>query len=290
MSGIKFNHVFAVLLLLCVVSAFIIPRKTSGVRAHVQGIFYPVAKPARMIASSLRGRMDRMDDKRPVNEVAAENERLRGTVASLMAQVEHLASRVAEGEKFGDPGKDAKRVAVMGNDPQSRDSLSVVGRFDATLFNQPALYNYGLAGRFERAGLTGAQVRLITDRSFSVTGRFATFVDHGHGNVEWREIETPPPLVEGAGNGVMTIKNIEYKDAVEQAKIVPGTWVVVADKDYLPTLQNQRLGRVVSVKRQPHAPQWADIEVQPEWNLMALTQVWVMTQPDAQRSTISQAR
>ena len=280
MSHVKFNHVFALLVLLCILSAFVFPRSTSGIRAHVQGMFYPVAKPARAIASSVRGSLDRIDDKRPAGDIAAENQRLKGVVASLSAQVEHLSSRVAEGEQFGEVGKDAKRIAVMGNDPQSRDSLSVVGRFDATLFNQPALYSYGLAGRFERAGLTGAQVRLITDRSFSVTGRFARFVDNGQGGMVWRELETKPAIVAGAGNGVMMITNLEYKEAVEDAKIGEGTWVVLADREYPPMLQNQKLGRVVSVRRQAEAALWADIEVRPEWNLMALTQVWVLRDPN----------
>jgi hypothetical protein len=241
-----------------------------------------------MIASALRGPSGRLDDRRAAGEIVAENERLKIALAGLTAQVELLHSRVAEGEQFGEVGRYTKRVAVMGNDPGSRDSLSVVGRFDATLLNQPAVYNYGLAGRFERAGLTGAQVRLITDRSFSATGRFGAFVSDGVGGILFDAKSTVPPLVEGYGNGVMMVKNLEF-EAAARAGIGEGTWVVLEDKDYPPVLKHQKLGRVVSVKKRPEAPLWADIEVRPEWNLMALTQVWVLRSPNEERSANSQA-
>ncbi len=281
MSHVRFNHVFAVLLLLSVLSAFVFPRQTSGVRAHVQGIFYPVAKPARMIASSLRRPAERLNDNRAGGDIVAENERLKIALANLTAQVALLHSRVAEGEQFGEAGKYTKRVAVMGNDPAARDSLSVVGRFDATLLNQPAIYNYGLAGRLERAGLSGAQVRLITDRSFRATGRFGSFVDKGAGDIQFVPDETLRPLIEGAGNGVMMITNLKLED-VSKAAIGKGTWVVLDDKDYPPVLIHEKIGRVVSVAPQPESPLWANIEVQPEWNLMALTQVWVLQRPKDQ--------
>lgn len=277
MSHVRFNHVFVVLLLLSVGSAFVLPRKTSGVRAHVQGIFYPIAKPARTIASTLRGRFDGPTDNRSAKDVVAENERLKVALASLTAQIEHLHGRVAEGEQFGDVGKNVRRVAVMGNDPASRDSLSVVGTFEPTLINQPALYTYGVVGRFERAGLSGAQLRLITDRSFSATGKFGAFGDDGNGGIAFFPKKTKAPLIEGYGNGVMMIKNLEYKDVVGNgAQIGKGTWVVLDDREYAPNLENRKLGRIVSIKKQSEAPLMADIEVRPEWNLMALTQVWVL--------------
>ncbi len=289
MSHVRFNHVFGLLLVLSVLSAFVFPRKTSNVRAHVQGIFYPVAKPARMIASTLRGPFDRLEEKRPADEIIAENRRLRGAVASLTAQVDHLLSRVAEGEQFRTAGLHTKRIAVMGNDPASRDSLSVVGPFDAALLDQLALYTDGLAGKFERAGLSGAQVRLVTDRSFSATGQFGRFGDNGKGGIGFIAQDTTPPLVEGIGNGAMMIKNLEYAYVVNDAQIGAGAWVVLADKEYPPLLQNQKLGRVVSVKKRPEAPSWADIELRPEWNLMALTQVWVLKSP-GNASAMNEAR
>ena len=278
MSHLRFHHVFTVLLLLCLLSAFAFPKKTSGVRAHVQGIFYPVAKPARFIASTVRGRMGGPQDKRAATDIVEENERLKGAVASLTGQMELLLTRVAEIEQFGPVGKYCKQVAVMGNDPGSRDSLSVPGRFDVSLINQPVLYVGGIAGRFERAGLTGAQVRLVTDRSFSATARFGTFTRNQDGTEGFRGKDTTPPLVEGYGNGVMMIRNIEYKEASEQ--VAEGMWVVLDDNDYPSLIQYQKLGKVISVKKRPEAPLWADIEVQPEWNLMALTSVMVLQRPN----------
>ena len=156
-----------------------------------------------------------------------------------------------------------------------RDSLSVQGAFDATLLGQPVLYVGGLAGTVERAGLGGAQVRLVTDRSFNASARVGTFAVDVHGGVKFRSPEgLPPALVEGTGRGGMIIKNIHHKDAVEHVPV--GAWVVLDDKDYPITLAHQKLGRVVSVRKRVEAPLMADIEVKPEWNLMALREVMVL--------------
>jgi hypothetical protein len=276
MSQVKFNHVFTCLLLLSLVSAFVFPRKTSNVRAHVQGIFYPVAKPARVIASTIRGRMDRPTDSRPADTIVEENQRLKNTVANLSWQVEMLQARVAEGERLGPIEKWCKRVTVMGSDSGTRDSLSVVGSFDASLINQPALYEGGLAGTFERAGATGAQVRLVTDRSFSATGCFGTFNPEPNGGIGFTPKMTRAPLVEGLGRGVMISKHMEYKEAMD-AKIGDGTWVVLEDKQFSQPVQRVKIGRVVSVKKRVESPLWADIELRPEYNLMALNAVMVFT-------------
>ncbi len=278
MSKVKFNHVFTVLLLLSLLSAFVLPRQTSGARAHIQGIFYPVAKPARTIASTLRGRFDGPEDKRAASDIVDENERLKLAVSSLTGQMEQLITRVAETEQFGPVGQFCKRVPVMGNDPASRDSLSVQGRFDVSLLNQPVLYIGGMAGRLERAGLTGAQVRLVTDRSFSATGRFGTFGTNELGLPAFQGKETTPPIVEGVGNGVMMVRNLEYKEAAEH--VTEGMWVALDDQEYPSIIRYQKLGKVVSIKKRPESPLWADIEVRPEWNLMALTKVMVLQKPD----------
>jgi len=274
MSRIKFNHVFAGLLLLSLVSAFVFPKKTSAVRANVQSVFYPVAKPSRMIASALRGPFDRPADKRAEKDVVAENHRLRATVANLMGQIDELRKIVSERAEFGDIGNFCTPVPVMGSDPAGRDSLSVLGTFDVNLFGQPVLYIGGLAGTIERAGVSGAQVRLVTDRSFSASASIGSFATDVYGEEKFRAAEgLPSALVEGTGRGGMIIKNIEYEDAVKHVR--EGASVVLDDKDFPPILARQTLGRVVSVKKRPEAPLMADIEVRPEWNLMALREVMV---------------
>ncbi len=284
MSHFRFNHVFTGLLLLSILSAFVFPKKTSGLRAHVQGVFYPVAKPVRMIASALRGPVDRPVDKRPAHDVIVENNRLREAVASLTGQIDVLRAVADEGERFGNAAQFCKRVAVMGNDPAARDSLSVQGSFDPSLVNQPVLYIGGLAGRFERAGLTGAQVRLVTDRGFRATGRFGTFGDNGAGSVAFfPKKNTLLPFVQGYGKGVMMITNLKLED-VEKGQIAVGVWVVLEDREYPLLLNHKTLGKIVSITKRPEAPLWVDIEVRPEWNLMALNYVMVLTKQGEQAS------
>ena len=125
-------------------------------------------------------------------------------------------------------------------------------------------------------------MRLVTDRSFRATGRFGTFGVNEHGMTVFLPKDTTPPLVEGMGNGVMMIKNLEYDKAVKDVKVTEGMWVALDDPDYPSILAGQKIGKVVSIRRQPEAALWADIEVRPEWNLLALTNVMVLQPPNEQ--------
>ena len=51
MSFIRFNHVFAALMILSIITGFILdPIYTEPTRGQLQGVFYPVSRPARRIA------------------------------------------------------------------------------------------------------------------------------------------------------------------------------------------------------------------------------------------------
>ncbi len=277
MSNVRFNYVFIVLLLASFLSAFVFPARTSVARASVQGMFYPVARPSRAIASRLRAKFDPPADPRAPRDILIENERLRTALASLTGQIEHLQKIASDRERFGNIGKYCTPVAVMGNDPARRDSLSIQGAYSSELIGRPALYIGGLAGVIERAGVGGAQVKLVTDRSFgAVTALFGSFQQDAEGRIFFSQRDTTKAaVVEGAGMGTMRIRNFQVKD-LQAAKVSEGDWVVLDDNDYPALLKNAKLGRVISIKKSADAALVADVEVRPEWNLMALNEVMVL--------------
>src|SRR5262245_24033275 len=104
MSWIRFNHVFAVLLVVSALSAFVIPeRYTTKVQPQVEGLFYPIARPARVLAGSLSGRFSRPDvkDTRDVETLRTENEELRQELAGRLRELEELRLREGERSKLG---------------------------------------------------------------------------------------------------------------------------------------------------------------------------------------------
>src|SRR4051812_20272620 len=100
MSWVRFNHVFAVLLILSALSAFVIPeRYTTKAQPQLQGLFYPIAKPARAIGAAVSGRVSKPDptDTRDAVALREENAELRQELAARLRELDEI--RLREGER-----------------------------------------------------------------------------------------------------------------------------------------------------------------------------------------------
>ncbi|MGH7214582.1 MAG: rod shape-determining protein MreC [Tepidisphaeraceae bacterium] len=287
MSRLRFKHIFVALLVLALLSAFVLPaRYTTPARATAQGLFAPVAKPANALARSLHTRFvgdKRVDDAnpagppRPAQDVLAENERLRVALANLTSQLDGLKRLNADREMLGDVRPLCKPVAVVGSDSGPRESLVLMASsLEGLRPDMPALHPGGVAGRVERAGVGGAQVRLITDRGFRVTGSFGRFVKKDDGTMEFARTALPPVLVEGVGDGVMLARLLNQRD-VQAAGVAVNDWVVLDDPtDWPPALQGYKLGRVTELGRRPDNALFAQIRIEPGQDLIKLREVMVM--------------
>jgi cell shape-determining protein MreC len=282
MSSLRFNHVYTFLLLFSAASAFLIPpRFTNPLRTLAQGMFAPVARPTRILAANALGKFQDQPapDDRPDKDIRVENDKLRSAVASLTRELDQLRAIHADYERLGDIAEYCTRVSVMGVSPGKRDSLSLKGSFSSSMVDYPVLYEQSVIGKIDRAGISGAQVRLITDRGVVNRGRFGRFVDNGMGGVMFLATETTDPIIEGAGNGVMLVRNIGLPEA--KAAIHPGDWVVLDDSDWPAPLQNRRMGSVRAVRSRSDAPLFAEIVVEPSHNLLTLQDVMVMNKKPA---------
>ncbi|CAA9440704.1 MAG: hypothetical protein AVDCRST_MAG64-4147, partial [uncultured Phycisphaerae bacterium] len=86
MSRIKFNHVFAVLMLVSAVCAFAVPsRYTTKAQPQVQRLFTPVSAPTRSVASWAHTRLARPEPTNPRDPtvLGAENRDLLERIAAL---------------------------------------------------------------------------------------------------------------------------------------------------------------------------------------------------------------
>jgi cell shape-determining protein MreC len=286
MSSIKFQHVFVALMLLSLVSAFAIPPKyTTRLQPQVQGLFAPVARPARAVAGWTQQRLfpDKSNDQRAAADVRDENESLRGEVARLERLVGLLEERKAERERLGPVGERCRRIAVVGSDAGTRQSLALRGStLDGVRDGMEVLYAYGIVGKVERAGVAGAQVRLVTDMASKQLGRFGTFGKRADGGMEFVPLATPPVLVEGRGDGTMIVRSLTLED-VRRAGLRAdhSYWVVLEDRDdWSDDVQGLRLGGVTNIAPRRDAPLHADIRVEPAANLSRLREVMIVTRAE----------
>jgi cell shape-determining protein MreC len=287
MSYIKFNHVFAGLMLLSALSAFVLnPNVTNPARAQVQNLFAPVAWPTRALAGwvhdKIRGRavidvttgsaqVARGDD-----QIRRQNSELLQMVSSLAAQLEELKQRDAERGKLGDRRELCTPFAVFGGDSGVRESLQIQGSsFQHIAVGMPVLYPNGVVGQVSRAGAAGASVRLITDAGFCVSASFVSFRKTADDRTQYVPSKLPQTVLEGVGNGVMVSRMLNLKD-VKELELKVGDYAVVDDADWPPGARGWWLGRVTSVSARRDAPMLADIRVEPLGDLSQLREVMVM--------------
>jgi cell shape-determining protein MreC len=282
--SLRFNTVFVGLLALAFLSAFVLPAELGNRLRGTQAVFAPVSRPTRAVASAARNRIASKphNDTRDAGVVKDENERLRVLVMSLSGQLDELKRVANDLDRLGDVREHCTRFKVIGGggDGSTRDSLILAASTsDGVKESQPVITGQGMVGMIERVGQAGAQVRLITDRDFKVSGRFVRF-DTKSPTGELT-LPTKIPLVRGTGNGVLIVDNIEIKETALSGeplleKVAVGDYVKLADPLWPPNLSGKMLGRVEAITQQSGAPQHAMIRIKPLLDLTQLREVMVM--------------
>src|SRR4051794_32708038 len=235
MSWVRFNHVFAALLVLSALCAFVIPeRYTTKAQPQLQGLFYPVAKPARALGAAISGRVSRPDanDTRDAATLREENAELRQELAARLRELEEMRLREGERAKLGRLRELCTPVKVVGGDTAaSREGLMLQGStLEGLKQGQVVLIPAGIVGKIDRPpGLAGAQVRLITDRGVRVGAYFGR-LETKTNRVE--PLRTSPPLIEGIGDGAMRCATMLTMEEVKAVDLKAGDWVLLDDRDW----------------------------------------------------------
>jgi hypothetical protein len=275
MSYIKFNHVFAFLLFLSALSAFAIPpRYTNKVLPQVQSVFAPVSVPARGAGAWVHEKVAprRSRDTRDAESVKSENERLRGLVIQLQAQVEFEQQRNAQWARLGSLKDRCVPVEVAGADSGPRDSLALAGStLERVRQGAVALYPGGVAGQIPpgRAGVAGAQLQLITDKGFKVRGYFVRIGP----DLRPQRRGSKTVLFKGIGGAMVVSPPLEENDARDFALRV-GDVAVAGDRDWPSDLVGQQLGTVTRIE--PKTDGFVDVRIEPATNLETLGEVMVL--------------
>ena len=275
MSYLKFNHVFASLLVLSALSAFAIPPQyTNKALPQVQSIFAPVSVPARRAGTWVHEKFatKKSLDTRDIQAVKAENERLRGLVVQLQSQVEFEQQRNAQWARLGSLKDRCVPVEVTGADAGTRDSLTLAGStLERVREGAVALYPGGVAGQIPpgRAGVAGAQLRLITDRGFTARGYFVRIGP----DLRPQRRGSKVVLFEGVGGAMVVKPPLEENDARDFGLQV-GDLAVAGERDWPSDLVGQQLGTVTKVE--PKTDGFVEVRVEPATNLETLGEVMVL--------------
>jgi hypothetical protein len=279
---VRFNYVFITLLLIAATCAFFVPQEKSGrIRGQADVLFAPVTVPLRQVAAAISRRLGKgremplVDGAGPGKSPAdakAEIDQLLGKVANLTMQLEAMQRINAGRDLVGDARKYSMPFKVIGSsDSWMHNSFSLAGSSrDGLEAGLPVVHRDSVVGKITAVGSGGAQVRLITDPGFCINGAF--FRIEGE---RLTAIKTDPPLVEGKGNGLMSISNLP-KEQTDRVKV--GDWVVLNDnEDWPPIINGYFLGRVEEIRGQPKSPLiWMELIVRPRVGLSALREVMVV--------------
>lgn len=282
MQWFTFNKVYIALLAIALVSVLILPKRLSKqAQGQFQIVFAPLTWPIRQSAESLRRRLEpeaadpesQGGTSRSYRQIAGENRELHLQIANLTAQIQRLQAINADREALGALRPLCRPMRVVGSDSGLRHSLSLQGDIQSLRAGMAVVYAGGLAGRLDRVGWGGgAQAQLVTDRTFRMTGRFGRLIPGGHG---FQELGSFTTLLEGDGKGALIARTVETR-LVRDTGLALGDWAVVADNDYPPVLQGYRIGIVTGITPSRYTPQYTEITVKPQVNLLFLPEVMVL--------------
>jgi cell shape-determining protein MreC len=280
MRRLRFNQIFSVLLLLCVLSAFVLPQKSQS-WSNAQIIFAPIALPARHIAARVIGTIHPavQADPRRDTDIRTENQQLKVEVTQLEGQLAALSKIAAERRQLGTLLNYCISATVIGSDSDDRQALNIQQSDPPALSaGQAVVCPLGLVGRIQTASAAGAKVLLITDKgSRPVTVSFGRMVRQDNGSYTFTRLTADRTLVYGHGdNQLIAMQGLSLTQA-KAADLRAGDWAVLDDSDYPLPLAGLCVGQVTGIRPSITSPLYADIVLQPATNLLELQEVLVVT-------------
>lgn len=262
---------------LSLIAAFALPAQpTDQHDPQIAILFEPISWPASRIGQWLRRRTPVIADARPDDEIRRENLALKSELTLLTQDVERLEQLNNERIGMGKIGQYCAPVGVVGADSGSRQSLSLRGSTVLGLRSgMCVLFDGWIIGQINRAGVGGAQARLITDPSSRERVEFRAIVVNRAGHPQAIRRGRLVGVAEGFGRNTMVIRELTGED-VKAAGIAVGDLVTLDEPDWPANVQGLPLGRVTAISPRPDAPLYAQIQVEPQVNLLRLREVMVV--------------
>jgi cell shape-determining protein MreC len=280
MRRLRFNQVFTVLVLLCLLSAFVLPQKSQS-WSNVQAVFAPVSVPAGHLAARLIGTVhsNATADPRSDADIRTENQQLKVEISQLEGQLQALSKIAAERRQLGSLLNYCVSAQVIGSDSDDRQALNLQQSDPPALSaGQAVVCPLGLVGRIQSAAPTGAKVLLITDKGARpVSVSFGRMVRQDNGAYGFNRLTADRTLIYGHGDNQLVATQGLSLAAVKSADLHVGDWAVLDDSDYPLSLAGLCVGQVTAISPSITSPLYADIVLRPATNLLELQEVLVVT-------------
>ncbi|HTW95001.1 MAG TPA: rod shape-determining protein MreC [Tepidisphaeraceae bacterium] len=264
MSHTQSNRVFASIMGAAFLCAFVLPTKwTEGVGVQLASVFTPISGPTRWLA---RGIYDRFKHGPEASDeyTGADVAEMKNLIFAQQTRIDELEKLDAELQRLGNIRDQCVRVDVSGADTSGQDALILSGSYLSGLTDgQPALYDGGIAGRVV-VGLAGARVQLLSDKGMVVGARFVRLARGKDGRLVDYNVPSPPPAVEGIGDGRMEVPMLTVAEAHD---VHVGDSVVLSDPNWPAGVQGWSIGTVTWIGMRPQRD-FAVIVVEPAGNLL----------------------
>jgi cell shape-determining protein MreC len=275
--SLRFNHIFAGLMGLSVLSGFVLPsRSADEYHPQFQALLAPVAWPAARIGQWIRRRSPLVADNRSDEAIRQQNLDMQSQITWLTQQLETLEQLNHERIDMGEIGQYCAPTAVVGADSGSRQSLALRSSTAQGLHDGMCVLDGGwIIGQITRAGLAGAQVRLVTDVGSRERVTFRAIVIDAAGRTQAVRRGKLVGVVEGQGEKPMVVQDLTG-DEVKSAGVEVGDLVTLDEPDWPQIVQGLPLGRVTAIVPRADAPLYAQIRIEPPKNLLLLREVMVV--------------
>lgn len=256
--------------------------RAGALQATTALAFAPVSHPANRVGTWLASALgveapaDPISPRAPreLRAVAEENDRLRQRIEQLQGQLAALQQTNQDRQSLGkDVLPFCSALLVIGGDG---DVLQVINTGRANLRADLPVLHYGsvqsgVAGVVGSVGASGAQVRLISDPAIRVEGVFGRFDEATN---QFIALNTEPPLIEGAGNGMCQVARAK-RDEVKRENLAVGDWAVLADRSWPELLRYFRIGQVAEIQDIPAEPGFVRVLIRPAVELRELKELMV---------------
>ena len=159
MSYLKFQHVFAGLMAVSGITAFVLPAQSVQMRVPgIEALFAPVSWPSGAIARWIHGKfaLELSEDARSAELVKRENLELKNELANLYVRLDKIRQQEDYRREIGNIRPLCTPYSVLGTDSGPRATLLIQGSSLGSLRDgMPVLYPDGIVGQVQRVGIAG---------------------------------------------------------------------------------------------------------------------------------------
>ena len=271
--------------LIAFIAAFTLPPVRDGVKMTVQGLFVPVARPARAIGQALNdavispiNRFNLEGGPETLERARYENGMLRSRLSNVESQLEDLKKANAQFRRLNTNLQSRVEAAtVLGGPVDQRQTLTIATPNLSKIEEKMAVVHpLGVVGRVLSVAPTGgtARVLLATDPAFRVDVRFIRFQTRPDNTIEAVPLPMPVAVLAEGTTRELTVRYLPARPTRELLRV--GDAVLLDDPTFPAVTRGLRLGTIRAIDLPSTDAGYASMQIEPTADLATLSEVLVV--------------